>query len=344
MGRLQGTASSLSAKPPGPSLHPSTLFTEAEFIKNVFENIWALWEKQKHGKITMVWPTPKGLSRDSSPSLILILTYFLNLLSVITLHPSLWLFPLSPIWSVLFHGKLSFCGLKNCFTFPRKPPPEAYRVEREQRGILEAGWENPVLWINKAIIWSGLGPYINQWLRSSSVASFSFSVFVSLTWKQNGCVAIFNLRDEVCFRLLVPMGSAIPQVTSRRNLSVPSNKTDCRHSEWGNGTRPGPGTCLWQQAGSPEDDVLWPSLLEQPVEGPLCAGEEVGWEWGAALARGAQVQLGHLWTAEERWKTQLLLSCKPLSWRNLETTTCFWVHRNLGHPENTWTMALLSTQ
>lgn len=168
--------------------------------------------------ITMVLPTPKGLSRDSSPSLILILTYFLNLLSVITLHPSLWLFPLSPIWSVLFHGKLSFCGLKNCFTFPRKPPPEAYRVEREQRGILEAGWENPVLWINKAIIWSRLGPYVSQWHRSSNVASFSFSVFVSLTWKQIGFIfemkyvsgywflwALLYLRwllEEICLSLL----------------------------------------------------------------------------------------------------------------------------------------------
>lgn len=169
-------------------------------------------------------------------------------------------------------------------------------------------------------------------------------MFVSLTWKQIGCVAILNLRDELCFRLLVPMGSAILRVTSRRNLSVPSNKTDCRHSEWGNGTCPGPGICLWQQAGSPEDDVLWPSLLEQPVEGPLCAGEEVRWEWGAALARGAQVQLGHLWTADQRWKTQLLLPCTPLSWRNLETETCFWVYRNPGHPENTCTIALLSAQ
>lgn len=292
--------------------------------------------------ITTVLPTLKSPSRDSSPSQILILNH-LNLLRVITCQSSLWLFPSCLIWRVLFHAKLSFCGLKNCFTFPRKPPPEAYRVEWEQGWILEAGWENPVLWINKAIIWS-VGPYVNQYFRSSSVASFFFSMFVSLTWKQIGCVAILNLRDEVCFRLLVPMGSAIPRVTSRRNLSVPSNKTDCRHSEWGNGTCPGPGICLWQRAGSPEDDVLWPSLLEQPVEGPLCAGEEVGWEWGAALARGAQVQLGHLWRADQRWKTQLLLPCTPLSWRNLETETCLWVYRKLGHPENTCTIALLSAQ
>lgn len=281
--------------------------------------------------ITTILPTLKGPSRDSRPSLILILNHFLNLLRVITCQSSLWLFSSHLIWRVLFHAKLSFCGLKNCFTFPRKPPPEAYRVEWEQGWILEAGWENPVLWINKAIIWS-VGPYVNQCLRSSNMASFSFSMFVSLTWKQIGCVVILNLRDEVCFRLLVPMGSAIPRVTSRRNLSVPSNKTDCRHSEWGNGTCPGPGICPWQQAGSsedgtcsgpgicpwqragsPEDDVLWPLLLEQPVEGPLCAGEEVGWEWGAALARGAQVQLGHLWTADQRWKTQLPLPCTPLS-------------------------------
>lgn len=60
--------------------------------------------------------------------------------------------------------------------------------------------------------------------------------------------------------------------------------------------------------GLPEDEALWPLLLEQLVQGPLRAGEDVGWQRGAGLPRAAPVQLGDL----EHRAAQAAISVKRL--------------------------------